>query len=757
MTRKTTPHVTYKATCYQNFNLNQLHSGLGTDLYVFDITTMDILDDSYLADNDKTSCWYRAGEDRAEAIVLPDSLTFGNDQRHNEVALRISAFAAAPSKSYQLVLQHCGVVCTHDALLEAMSHWCETTSYESYSYSISDWDLSRITSLRDLLKGQRSCSPDVTQWQISSVTDTTSAFEDAALFDEDISRWDVQSVTSMVGMFNGALRFNQNIGNWNVAKVHKMNSMFFGAASFYQPTLSNWDTSLVLKDIFNVNNAFVDSGMSGEEPCWLPESPHSPCRPFVVHVSKQAAINGKRQREDDDIAYLKPDVSVGGVSSFNRDSIVVQEKPFYVAPPVIDTNPNVTNIVHGSIADLTYELRHIDSASQFERGLEPIIQEDWFINPITGVITGVFRNAGRFEFDIWVVDVVGDTAHLETYSWDVKPQRQFKPAFFATRRRAENDDSFTDYDGRSTRFHTGSHNFYKIAPLKLNPTATAVSAGAVGDITYRIKTELSGWFVGTETGDIIGNFNTVGKHSITLVAVDLGGEQFDVENYTFEVTPPPEFMLVLQNSSKFPPSPSSSISESASPGMPDGARRVVAVGDIYSLASPQINGARSTVSEGTLDDVTFSLHGPGGLCVRRDGEVQGVFVEDDIGVHALKVTAFDKGGRAVEVTNISLDVRRKDEATSAFGPHGRGCEHEGKAVDEIPFDEDFTCKCSPSFSGDNCEFRESQTVGGVLGGLFVVSLLGGLYVWHRSRAAAFQATDFKKALAQMKEAGEIDL
>ncbi len=61
----------------------------------------------------------------------------------------------------------------------------------------------------------------------------------------EISNWDTSRVTSMRGMFKDARSFNQPLNNWNVSKVKNMGWMFRGARSFNQP-LNDWDVSNVL-------------------------------------------------------------------------------------------------------------------------------------------------------------------------------------------------------------------------------------------------------------------------------------------------------------------------------------------------------------------------------------------------------------------------------------------------------------------------------------------------------------------------------
>ena len=59
-------------------------------------------------------------------------------------------------------------------------------------------------------------------------------------FNDDIGCWDVSSVTTMKDMFYKATAFNQDIGEWDVSSVEDMESMFEDASAFNQ-NISGWD------------------------------------------------------------------------------------------------------------------------------------------------------------------------------------------------------------------------------------------------------------------------------------------------------------------------------------------------------------------------------------------------------------------------------------------------------------------------------------------------------------------------------------
>ena len=94
---------------------------------------------------------------------------------------------------------------------------------------MSDWDVSDITSMRQLFDGDGRERPhfneDLSRWNVSRVTDMFCAFSGAKAFTgAGIGCWDVSSVTDMTGMLADSA-FNAPIGDWDVSSVTKMGYM----------------------------------------------------------------------------------------------------------------------------------------------------------------------------------------------------------------------------------------------------------------------------------------------------------------------------------------------------------------------------------------------------------------------------------------------------------------------------------------------------------------------------------------------------
>eukprot|EP00978_Attheya_sp_CCMP212_P026497 scaffold87262_cov63-Attheya_sp.AAC.4 len=78
------------------------------------------------------------------------------------------------------------------------------------------WDVSGITSMRDMFNSASAFNKDISSWDVSSITDTDHMFYRASAFNQKISSWDVSKVTNTENMFVYNLAFNQDLCVWAV-------------------------------------------------------------------------------------------------------------------------------------------------------------------------------------------------------------------------------------------------------------------------------------------------------------------------------------------------------------------------------------------------------------------------------------------------------------------------------------------------------------------------------------------------------------
>ena len=62
----------------------------------------------------------------------------------------------------------------------------------------------------------------ISNWNVSHVTNMKELFKDQSDFNEDISNWNTSNVTTMNHMFCDATSFNEPLNNWNVSNVTDM-------------------------------------------------------------------------------------------------------------------------------------------------------------------------------------------------------------------------------------------------------------------------------------------------------------------------------------------------------------------------------------------------------------------------------------------------------------------------------------------------------------------------------------------------------
>ena len=84
-------------------------------------------------------------------------------------------------------------------------------------------------------------------------------------FNQDISTWDVSNVTSMASMFRGNNSFNQKISSWDVSSVTNMSDMFNNVNSqtgTFNQDISSWSVNGVTNcDGFSINTPLTEANI----------------------------------------------------------------------------------------------------------------------------------------------------------------------------------------------------------------------------------------------------------------------------------------------------------------------------------------------------------------------------------------------------------------------------------------------------------------------------------------------------------------
>lgn len=103
---------------------------------------------------------------------------------------------------------------------QAVKMWVDNKSFALKHYgSISNWNTSGITSMKELFKDMKFFNDDISRWDVSNVINMSYMFYGAASFNQDLRKWNVSKVRTMFSMFREAAAFNQDLSSWNVGQV----------------------------------------------------------------------------------------------------------------------------------------------------------------------------------------------------------------------------------------------------------------------------------------------------------------------------------------------------------------------------------------------------------------------------------------------------------------------------------------------------------------------------------------------------------
>jgi surface protein len=152
-------------------------------------------------------------------------------------------------------------------------------SQTNFNQDISDWDVSKVTNVRQLFVFNNAFNQNLSNWNLTSLSDATLMFYCAFAYNNggvtldwtgkipllnnmngmfttassfnQIVRLDTSNVTDMNGLFYSATIFNQDISDWDFSNVTNMASIF--TFSSYNHDVSNWN----ITSLTNMSSMFI--------------------------------------------------------------------------------------------------------------------------------------------------------------------------------------------------------------------------------------------------------------------------------------------------------------------------------------------------------------------------------------------------------------------------------------------------------------------------------------------------------------------
>ena len=357
----------------------------------------------------------------------------------------------------QITQENASITCTSG--ITNMSNLFDAEGSETpstFNEDISHWDLSSVTTTKNMFHLAVVFNQDVSAWDVSSVTDMGGMFSSAYKFNQDLSSWDVSNVTDMSLIFSNAYDFNSPLDTWDVSKVTSMHNMF--GSHFNQP-IGSWDVSSVI----DMSGMFQGSKFNHDISGW-----------DVSNVTNMSHMFAYTQHFNQPLN----DWNVSNVKEMNS----LFAGTYYDQPLDKWDVSNVTNM-SGTFA-LTYYSQDISS---------------WDVSNVE-IFTGMFRSNTAFDYDIsnWDISKAKEMSgmfeeaglSIDNYSnvldkWsnlDLQPNVQFDAGYSQYYPHVQvNRDVFTNTFGWDIN-DNGVGSYFKLHENGITILCTQAEVGDIGTI-----------------------------------------------------------------------------------------------------------------------------------------------------------------------------------------------------------------------------------------------------------------------------------
>eukprot|EP00039_Didymoeca_costata_P012121 m.173389 g.173389 ORF g.173389 m.173389 type:complete len:1180 (+) comp15387_c0_seq2:3773-7312(+) len=331
-------------------------------------------------------------------------------------------------------------------------------------------------------------------------------------------------------------------------------------------------------------------------------------------------------------------------------------------PPEIDEK--TSNLTCGQFSDLMYTISTNASSA--------------FVQANTGIIVCTFEEPGFFEFVLLASDLSRNSiTTVDSYVIEVHPPIAFKLVTKSTR--TESKELLTEEEfklianlGESQLLDPTTprtyfpQRVYRFGPLEIDREKTVVSGGTIDDITFRLQNAPFSVFI-NEKGVIYGEFPSatgpgfpVPYYEFSILAVDKRASVQVMETFRFHVSPTPRLVVFTKDTPRLNKTSYDQVYDSLN-------QMQYFVDRPYLFAPPIIDGINTRVTDGTIDDLRYSLQGSPGILDSffvnpKSGEIFGIFLTVGENI-SIKLEVQDLGGSSVILEEHFFNV----EATPVFG------------------------------------------------------------------------------------------
>lgn len=308
---------------------------------------------------------------------------------------------------------------------------------------LSSWDVSNVTTFKQLIRGAQILSINLTGWDVGSATDMSYMFGHVLATTSPITtiiasfeNWDTSNVTNMGGMFYQSLYLTSldGVGSWDTSNVTNMAEMFYNCTALTSPIdLSSWDTSNVISmaGLFNCC-ADVMSGIANWDTSSLTKM-----EKLFYCTSCNANL-------------------VASIQSWNTSNVTNMNRVFYKTSV---TSLDLTTWDVSKVTDMEYMFGSCES-------LTTLNVSNWNISNVTNIV-GMFYNCNKLpsiDVSAWDTSAVSNMnnmfescrslSSLDVSNWDTSKVTGIRRLFFDCNTLASLDVSNWDTSSITTMNYT---------------------------------------------------------------------------------------------------------------------------------------------------------------------------------------------------------------------------------------------------------------------------------------------------------------